>query len=70
MSVMLLELEYTMNIALGNPLGFALGIALGLKLYFIVHPSSCHNTDTVFLAEPPILLATHREEVLAKLLMK
>ena len=33
---------------LGNPLGFALGISLGLRLYFMVYPSSCHNTDTVF----------------------
>ena len=31
----------------GNPLGFALGISLGLRLYFIVYPSSHHNTDTV-----------------------
>ena len=31
----------------GYPLGFALGISLGLRLYFIVYPSSRHNTDTV-----------------------
>ena len=31
----------------GNPSGLALRISLGLRLYFIVYPSSCHNTDTI-----------------------
>ena len=30
-----------------EPEGKAWGISLGLKLYFIVYPSSRHNTDTV-----------------------
>ena len=33
----------------GNPLGSAHGISLVLRLYFTVHPSSCHNTDTVLI---------------------
>ena len=31
----------------GNPLGSALRIFLGLRQYFIVHPSSRHNTVTI-----------------------
>ena len=31
----------------GNPSGSALGISLGLRRYFIVYPSSRHNTVTV-----------------------
>ena len=30
----------------GNFWGFVLGISLGLRLYFIVYPSSRHNTNT------------------------
>ena len=30
----------------GNPSGSALGISLGLRRYFIVYPSSRHNTVT------------------------
>ena len=31
----------------GNPSGSALGITLGLRQYFIVYPSSRHNTVTI-----------------------
>ena len=31
----------------GNPLGSALGISCGLRQYFIVYPSSRHNTVTI-----------------------
>ena len=31
----------------GNPSGSALGISLGLRRYFIVYPSSRHNTVTI-----------------------
>ena len=31
----------------GNPAGSALGISFGLRQYFIVYPSSRHNTVTV-----------------------
>ena len=32
-----------------NPPGSALGLSLVLRLYFIIYPSSCHNTDPVIL---------------------
>ena len=31
----------------GNTSGHAIGISLGLRLYFIVYPSSPHNTDSI-----------------------
>ena len=41
----------------GNPLGSALGISLVLGLYFIVYPSSRHNTDTVHSTQKYIFVS-------------
>ena len=35
----------------GNPSGSVLGISFGLRQYFIVYPSSRHNTVTVYSLE-------------------
>ena len=37
----------TPSFTLENSFGFTLRISLGLRLYFTVHSSSRHNTDTV-----------------------
>ena len=46
----------------GNPSGSALGISLWLILYFTVHPSSRHNTDTVHQGVQDTLLQGHGEQ--------
>ena len=35
----------------GVPSGSALGNSLGLRLYFTVHPSSCHSKDIIYHSE-------------------
>ena len=39
----------------GNPSGSALRISLGLRRYFIVYPSSRHNTVTVVFGHSPLI---------------
>ena len=46
----------------GNPSGSALGISLGLRRYFIVYPSSRHNTVTICQLVPGFTIALCRSQ--------
>ena len=62
LSVLGLDLRYTVNITLclqEFPWALPSGTPSGKVLYLTVYPSSCPNTDTVYLrglAKPPLLI--------------